>query len=338
MKFLGYNYALNFYFNGVRLKKLLLLVSFMVAAWAQNYEEIYLKNGISAVIKEIEKNILSKEYWLKKLDGKDVKYGYYDNDILLTVVDKTDKKLSVFTYSDGVLKKTFDTSVIVGKSGEKLIEGDLKTPIGVYQLTRRFVPSDRYLGPLAFSLSYPNLLDKLAKRNGGGIWIHGYPLDGERTDELKTKGCVAMENDTLMQYDKIIDYKRSLALIYEDAKPNASAEQIAVIISKLFRWKKTWSESDIENYLKFYDKNFARYDGMSLDKFQSMKRAIFARKESKNIAFSNLIITPYPNLKNENIFRVSFFEDYSTPTYKFQGQKTLYVKLYGDDMKILIEE
>ncbi len=306
--------------------------------FAQNYEEIYLKNGSAAVIDAIEKNILSKDYWLKKLEGKDVRYGYYDNEILLSVVDKTKKKLEVISYNGGITKKLFSSSVIVGKNGDKLLEGDLKTPIGVYQLTRRFTPNDRYLGPLAFSLSYPNLLDKLAKRNGGGIWIHGYPLDGQRTDELKTKGCVAMQNDTLMKFDDVVDHKKTLAFIYEDKRPEASAKDIAVIISGLLGWKKTWSESDIENYLKFYDKNFERYDGMSLEKFKSMKRAIFSKKEKKRISFSNFLITPYPNLKNDRLFRVSFYEDYVSDTHKFAGQKTLYVKLYNDDIKIFIEE
>jgi len=244
----------------------------------------------------------------------------------------------VISYNGGITKKLFSSSVIVGKNGDKLLEGDLKTPVGVYQLTRRFTPNDRYLGPLAFSLSYPNLLDKLAKRNGGGIWIHGYPLDGQRTDELKTKGCVAMQNDTLMKFDVVVDHKKTLAFIYEDKRPEASAKDIAVIISGLLGWKKTWSESDIENYLKFYDKNFERYDGMSLEKFKSMKRAIFSKKEKKRISFSNFLITPYPNLKNDRLFRVSFYEDYVSDTHKFAGQKTLYVKLYNDDMKIFIEE
>ena len=306
--------------------------------FAQNYEEIYLKNGSAAVIDAIEKNILSKDYWLKKLEGKDLRYGYYDNEILLSVVDKTKKKLEVISYNGGITKKLFSSSVIVGKNGDKLLEGDLKTPVGVYQLTRRFTPNDRYLGPLAFSLSYPNLLDKLAKRNGGGIWIHGYPLDGQRTDELKTKGCVAMQNDTLMKFDDVVDHKKTLAFIYEDKRPEASAKDIAVIISGLLGWKKTWSESDIENYLKFYDKNFERYDGMSLEKFKSMKRAIFSKKEKKRISFSNFLITPYPNLKNDRLFRVSFYEDYVSDTHKFAGQKTLYVKLYNDDIKIFIEE
>jgi len=321
------------------LKKIIFFfIALSPCLFAQNYEEIYLKNGSAAVIDAIEKNILSKDYWLKKLEGKDVRYGYYDNEILLSVVDKTKKKLEVISYNGGITKKLFSSSVIVGKNGDKLLEGDLKTPIGVYQLTRRFTPNDRYLGPLAFSLSYPNLLDKLAKRNGGGIWIHGYPLDGQRTDELKTKGCVAMQNDTLMKFDDVVDHKKTLAFIYEDKRPEASAKDIAVIISGLLGWKKTWSESDIENYLKFYDKNFERYDGMSLEKFKSMKRAIFSKKEKKRISFSNFLITPYPNLKNDRLFRVSFYEDYVSDTHKFAGQKTLYVKLYNDDIKIFIEE
>ncbi|MBR8462605.1 L,D-transpeptidase family protein [Campylobacter sp. faydin G-24] len=320
------------------MRKIVLLFILIIFANAKDYEEIYLKNGAKAVINAIEKNILSKDYWVNKLKDTDVKYGYYDNEILLTIVDKTAKNLKVISYKNGVLNKIFASNVIVGKSGDKLAEGDLKTPIGVYELTRRFTPSDRYLGPLAFSLSYPNLLDKLAHRNGGGIWIHGYPLDGSRTDELKTKGCVAMENDILMQYDKLIDYKKSLALIYEKTLPITDSNEIATIISGLFKWKKSWTDSNIDEYLKFYDKDFARYDGMSLANFKAMKKMIFSRNESKEIRFSNFIITPYPNSKNDKLFRVSFYEDYTSSTHKFQGQKTLYIKLYGDEMKIFIEE
>ena len=107
-------------------KILFFFIALAPCLFAQNYEEIYLKNGPSAVIEAIEKNILSKDYWLNKLKDKDVRYGYYDNEILLSVVDKTDKELEVISYKDGVTKKLFSSSVIVGKNGDKLLEGDLK--------------------------------------------------------------------------------------------------------------------------------------------------------------------------------------------------------------------
>lgn len=320
------------------MKKLLFFMSMLLVLNAEDYESIYLKGGANDVIKAIEKNILNKDFWSKKLEGKNVEYGYYDKEILLTIVEKDKKFLEVVSYKDGKTDKVFETKVLVGKSGDKLVEGDLKTPIGVYQLTRRFTPSDPYLGPLAFSLSYPNLFDQIAKRNGSGIWIHGFPLNGTREDEIKTKGCVAMENDVLANYDKTIDHKKSLAIIFENEKYKTNAEQIGAIFAELFAWKKAWSENDIDKYLSFYDKDFKRYDGVGLDSFSSSKKSIFAKKEQKRISFSNFSITPYPNSKDKSTFRVVFYEDYSAPNYKFNGEKTLYVRLDKDKMKILIED
>lgn len=309
-----YNYELKFTLRFV-LRGIFIVLIVALLANAQNYE-----------------------WWIKNLEDKDVRYGYYDSPTQLVVVDKNLKTLRLFNYENGALKVAFDTPVIVGKNGDKLKEGDLKTPVGVYQLTRRFVPSDRYLGPLAFSLSYPNLLDKAAKRNGSGIWIHGYPLDGFREDELKTKGCVAMQNDILMKFDTLIKHEKALALIYEHTEPSVLKEQLARVFSGINSWKSAWKSSDIQAYLNFYDTNFTRYDGMNFANFKAMKRAIFSRKEKKRIEFSNFSVTPYPNLKNEAIFRVSFFEKYTSDTHKFEGQKTLYVRLDGENLKIFVEE
>lgn len=320
------------------MKKLLLFITSLGCLFGSDYEEIYLKKGAAEVIKAIEKNILNGDFWAKKLADKNLEYGYYDSDVLLNIVDKDKKELKLLSYQDGKISEILKTDVIVGKSGDKLVEGDLKTPIGVHELTRRFTPTDPYLGPLAFSLSYPNLLDKQSKRNGSGIWIHGYPLNGDRTDELKTKGCIAIKNDTLMKYDKLIDHKKSLALIFEGKKIEANANDIGAVFAGVFAWKKAWSENDIEGYLKFYDDEFIRHDGMSLANFKNMKRMIFSRNEQKRISFSSFSITPYPNTKGYKIYRVSFYEDYWVPSYKFQGQKTLYVRLYGDKIKILVEE
>ena len=97
-------------------KILFFFIALAPCLFAQNYEEIYLKNGPSAVIEAIEKNILSKDYWLNKLKGKDVRYGYYDNEILLSVVDKTDKELEVISYKDGVTKNSLAQASLLVKT------------------------------------------------------------------------------------------------------------------------------------------------------------------------------------------------------------------------------
>ena len=69
-----------------------------------------------------------------------------------------------------------------------------------------------------------------------------------------------------------------------------------------------------------------------------MKSRIFSKNELKRIGFSNISITPYPNSKNQKIFKVSFYEDYDAPSYKFKGQKELYVRVENSKTKIIIEE
>lgn len=321
------------------MKRLLFALLFMLSLInAKSLEQIYLEGGIIAVRDAIEANLQNKSYWEQILANMDLKYGYYDKPVFITVVDKEAKKLELFKYDNGKLVSQFKNEVITGLMGDKLKEGDLKTPVGAYDITRHFKPSDPYLGPAAFSLNYPNLYDNLRKRTGSGIWIHGYPMDGERIDPTKTRGCVAIENDRLLEYEKIVGDSGGVVLINESGIKEASMEQISVIFAQLFAWKHAWTISDTEAYLSFYDPNFTRFDGQKYDAFAAMKRSIFAKKENKFIGFTQFSISPYPGTGDGNFFKISFDEKYVTQSYKFNGRKTLYVRLDGDKMKILIEQ
>ncbi len=44
--------------------------------------------------------------------------------------------------------------------GDKKTEGDLRTPIGVYDLVKKISNVDEFYGPLAFVISYPNIYDR----------------------------------------------------------------------------------------------------------------------------------------------------------------------------------
>lgn len=295
-------------------------------------------NFTQAMEQSDTKNLQNKTHWQQALNGKDLRFGYYDNAVLITFIDKTAKSLELFYYDNGVLSSKFSNQVITGLMGEKLKEGDLKTPVGAYVITKHFKPSDPYLGPVAFSLNYPNLYDIFRKRTGSGIWIHGYPLNGERTDNLKTRGCVALENNRLFEYEKIVNDDKAVVIISQNGVPKANAAQIASIFAEIFTWQKAWRDSDIKAYLSFYDKNFRRYNGQNYKAFVKQKRAIFARKEKKLIKFTNFSITPYPSSDKDEIFKVSFIQNYQSKSHKFNGQKILYLKLFDDKIKILTEK
>ncbi|EJQ4937082.1 murein L,D-transpeptidase [Campylobacter coli] len=324
------------------LKKILAFYLICISALgASDLVKIYLNQGLDAVGVAIEKELTNKDFWLDEIGDRNISLGYYNDDVAIVLTNKTDKILRVYSYSDGKIKQDFEQkAIITGLMGDKQVEGDLKTPVGFYELGRKFNPGDPYYGPFAFATTYPNLLDKVQGKTGGGIWIHGYPLDGTRLDEFKTRGCIALFNENLEEFAKVVQDKKVFAMTEEKEKVRAKKEDIAALLADLFAWKLAWTDSDINTYLNFYDeKQFKRFDKMKFEQFASMKKSIFSRKEDKKIKFSDINISPYPNVENETMYRISFYEDYYTKNYQFKGDKILYVKIDSKGkMKILAEQ
>ncbi|HDZ4980498.1 TPA: murein L,D-transpeptidase [Campylobacter jejuni] len=324
------------------LKRLALLITFSsLMLHASDLVKIYLNQGLDAVGVAIEKELTQKDFWLSEIGNKNISLGYYDDNVAIVLTNKTDKILRVYSYEDGKIRKDFEQKdIITGLMGDKKIEGDLKTPVGFYELGRKFNPGDPYYGPFAFATTYPNLLDKVQGKTGGGIWIHGYPLDGSRLDEFKTRGCIALFNNNLEKFAQVVQDKKVFVMTEEKEKIRAKKDQIASLLADLFTWKLAWTNSDTNTYLSFYDEQeFKRFDKMKFEQFASMKKSIFSRKEDKKIKFSDINISPYPNLENETMYRISFYEDYYTKNYQFRGDKILYVKIDSKGkMKILAEQ
>ncbi|EGD4096719.1 murein L,D-transpeptidase, partial [Campylobacter coli] len=278
------------------LKKILAFYFICISALgASDLVKIYLNQGLDAVGVAIEKELTNKDFWLDEIGDRNISLGYYDDDVAIVLTNKTDKILRVYSYSDGKIKQDFEQkAIITGLMGDKQVEGDLKTPVGFYELGRKFNPGDPYYGPFAFATTYPNLLDKVQGKTGGGIWIHGYPLDGTRLDEFKTRGCIALFNENLEEFAKVVQDKKVFAMTEEKEKVRAKKEDIAALLADLFAWKLAWTDSDINTYLNFYDeKQFKRFDKMKFEQFASMKKSIFSRKENKKIKFSDINISPY---------------------------------------------
>lgn len=312
---------------------ILLTFSFLNAS---NYVDLYRFEGIEAVVKKLEKELQEKSYWDEYLKGVDTSKGYYESIEYIVYTNKNRKRLKLYKKENNRIKEIIGHDVISGeKDGDKLIEGDLKTPIGAYELTKKLTKLDPFYGPLALVTSYPNLYDKVRKKTGHGIWIHGMPFNKER--EKYTKGCVALDNDKLVDLDKKIDIKKSILIISENKNLNVEKNDISMILSFLFQWKESWKDSDIERYLSFYDKEFKRHNGMNLKRFSKYKKRIFAKKEKKSIVFKDINIIPYPNNLDKNMFKIKFHEDYRTKSYTFVGMKELFVEVKDNKVKILAE-
>ncbi len=320
--------------------KKMVFIFFGIAAmlYSKNYIDIYRHDGIQEVKKLFDEELQNKAYWDNYLKDYNTTYGYFEKEKYIIIANKKTKRLKLFhTDGKGSLKELFVKDIITGKSGEKKKEGDLITPLGAYKITMRFVPKDTFYGPVAFSLSYPNTFDELNGRDGHGIWIHGYPLDHEKRPPV-TKGCMVLKNDQLLDLNSTIDPKNSFVIIHEDNLKPVSKDTVANILSFIYKWKNAWQSNDINKYLSFYSKDFKRYNGQNLSSFSSEKRRIFSRNDKKDIIFKYISILPYPNLKNEPIYKLFFYEIYKTKYYNFKGNKELYVKVKNNQVKIFIEK
>ncbi len=319
------------------MKFLFSIVFFTSFLFAGDVVDIYRKSGIKEVQKYIEEQLKSEKYWLERLQKVETDYGFYENLNYLLFCNKHLKDFKVFKVDNNQFKFMNNSKAYVGEKGDKEKEGDLKTPVGVYELTQKLLKLDDFYGPLAFVTSYPNTYDSVKDKNGHGIWIHGLPSDINKRDN-NTKGCIALDNEYLKNLDKEIDYQKSLLIIAEDGLQKVEKEDLSIILSGLFKWREAWTDNKLDVYLSFYNKDFKRNDKMSFEDFKVYKKKVFDKNEVKTIEFSNINISPYPNLYNEKIFLIKFDENYQAPSYKFQGSKELYVKIINKNISIILEK
>lgn len=303
-----------------------------------NLVDEYRKGGIANIKSTLEKYFLDKNYWSNYLAKKDTRFGYFENMNFIFVASKSKANLALYEIKGNTINLLNQTSAIFGSNPkDKSVQGDLATPIGAYDLTQKLKNLDQYYGPLAFVTAYPNLYDRLQNKTGSGIWIHGRPLNGDR--ENNTRGCIAIDNKTLLGYESSIDYQKTILITYPNEVKEAKKDALAVILQGLFVWRDAWVNNDLEAYLSFYDNDFMRFDGMKIAQFRDFKKRVFAKKESKTIDFSDINIAPYPNDKGLDLYRVRFLEDYKAKGgYKFNGIKELYVVVSADKMRILVEK
>lgn len=124
---------------------------------------------------------------------------YNGPDVTGIVVNKGDRRMFLM-HEERVLKK-YKIWLGFAPEGHKQIEGDGRTPEGLYTINRRN-PNSRF--HLSIGVSYPNEADIAAAKAmnaepGGNIFIHGQktPLAKNRGDW--TWGCIAVSNKEMEQ-------------------------------------------------------------------------------------------------------------------------------------------
>ncbi|MBA1438058.1 MAG: L,D-transpeptidase family protein [Epsilonproteobacteria bacterium] len=322
-----------------KLFTLLMLLFWGVAAFATQIDLLtqYRLHGIEKLEQQLDKKLTDVAYWERYLQDKDLTFGYIESYDNILTCNKATSTLNIYRkdQNSSTYNRIKQYHAFTGKmKGDKHKEGDLKTPVGVYEIVKKIKKVDPFYGPMAFVTSYPNEYDRYQHKSGTGIWIHGLPINQKR-DEF-TKGCIAIDNQSIKYLNKHIDIKKTI-LIINEKKPqhNTTPQVMANILAQLYKWRYAWLYNDLEAYLSFYDAGFKRFDGMDKQRFASYKQRVFSKNEKKVIRFSNINIIPYP--QTDDLYQITFDELYKSNSFTFQGKKTLIVRFNNKIMKIITE-
>lgn len=127
--------------------------------------------------------------------GAPSKFKTYNGpEVTRVVVEKGARKMHLFHHQR--VLKTYNVGLGFAPVGHKQIEGDGKTPEGLYYIDRRN-PNSRF--HLSLGVSYPNERDRavaeqLGESPGGDIFIHGRPKAFRKGGRDWTWGCIAISD------------------------------------------------------------------------------------------------------------------------------------------------
>jgi murein L,D-transpeptidase YafK len=232
---------------------------------------------------------------------------------------------------------------ITGKrQGDKLEEGDQRTPEGIYfpLFWKSNLPEIYGIG--AFPLNYPNLLDrKILKRDGHGIWIHG--TNDPNRPPHSTNGCIVLKNEYLKELKRLVVPKRTPVVIVSElsyAPKKQFLDEQKSLLSFILRWKKAWEDTpkNLSRYLSCYSKSFVWKRGGYRD-WVNYKTRITKRKTWIKVKLSDLTAAKDGRLLEfGNLYVVRVKVHYSSNNFNSISNKLLYIIKEGRQWKIIGEE
>ncbi|MCK9282731.1 MAG: L,D-transpeptidase family protein [Rhodocyclaceae bacterium] len=251
--------------------------------------------------------------------GPDQKYA--------VVVDTQKSRLYLYQNDQGRPRFIADYYITQGKLGaDKKMEGDKRTPIGVYHVTSslsRQKLGDFY-GSGAFPINYPNEWDKRMGRKGHGIWLHGTPSDTYSRPPRASDGCVVLTNQDLDTLSKNLQIGLTPVIISNNIEwlshDDWQTERTS-LLAMIEEWRHDWESRDIERYARHYSAKFSG-DGQNLAQWVEQKRKVNASKSW--IAVNTRNISMFRNPGKEDYVVVTFEQDYKSNNLSNEMKKRQY--------------
>lgn len=258
--------------------------------------------------------------------------NFYSHHII--VAEKSTHLLHLFKNNEGKPELVKSYQVVTGKkSGDKGIEGDFRTPEGIYNFTE-FLTNKQLIektgaagviyGAGAFVTDYPNPVDQRMGKSGSGIWLHS-TNDETRLDKgLDSRGCVVTANSDLLDVSKYLELYKTPIIIVQDLiylNEKTYETQKNGLKKGVEAWLESWRNKDIESYMSHYHPSEFKDAKGNFAKYKAYKKAVFSMGGRPKIDLDNISI-----LQSKNYAVVTFTQKYVSSTINDSGKKLLYMK------------
>ena len=256
------------------------------------------------------------------------------------IVDGGRSRVYVYENAGGTPRLVDDYYTTLGKYGiEKALEGDKKTPIGVYHITSQIPGSklpDLY-GWGAFPINYPNEWDRRLGKTGYGIWLHGVPSDTYARAPWASDGCIALANPDIERLGERVQSGVTPVIIAERVEwvtPAAWRAERDAFMLQFQTWRADWESLDTGKYLLHYARGF-RSDGKDIAAWQYHKRRVNAAKTWIKVTLKNVSVFRSPG--KQDLIAVTFDQDYRSNNLSQRTRKRQYWTLEGERWRIAYE-
>ena len=253
-------------------------------------------------------------------------------------VDASRSRLYLFENSSNGVKLVADYYISVGKLGvEKSLEGDQRTPLGVYYITGSLRPTSLvdFYGVGALPINYPNPLDLKRGKTGSGIWLHGTPSEQYSRAPKASDGCVVLANPDLNRILTSVRSRTTPVVIAERLQwvPKASIDaEKSNFTQTLMSWRATKAQADTAKLMAFYTQDFSNY-GKTLAQYTALQTSELSKLKGRDIALTNLSMMRWTD-KNDTM--VVTFDEIIAGS-KIGVTKRQYWMLDGKNWKIFFE-
>jgi len=226
-------------------------------------------------------------------------------------VDASRSRLYLFENTPSGPRLLRDYYVSVGKAGvSKAIEGDQRTPLGVYYVTgllNRKTLGDFY-GSGALPINYPNMLDLRRSKSGRGIWLHGTPSSQFARAPQATDGCLVISNPDLHHLSSTVEVQTTPIVVASKLTwvSPASLEPVKGNFETVLQeWRTAKSRGDWAQVQGFYASDFNSY-GRNLSQWLPELKAEITKARSSQLQIKDLTLLSW--VDSEEVMVVTFSE------------------------------